>query len=55
MSDGADKSLQKAMPSRAWSLETLRGGLDTVELQHVKEEVIDRDIKDCMACCVRLV
>ncbi|CAE7893247.1 unnamed protein product [Symbiodinium necroappetens] len=34
------------MPSRAWSLDTLRLGLDAVELQQVKEEVLDRDIKE---------
>ena len=49
MSGGAEKALQKDMPSRAWSLDTLRLGLDTVELQQVKEEVLDRDIKDWTA------
>ncbi|CAE7280003.1 unnamed protein product [Symbiodinium sp. CCMP2592] len=42
MSGGAGKSLQKDMPSRAWSLETLRVGLDTLELQQVKEEEVER-------------
>ena len=37
------------MPSRAWSLETLRAGLAAVEFQQVKDELLDHDLKDCLA------
>ena len=46
MSGPGTKKVLQDMPSKAWSMETLRMGLDTIELQQVKEESIDRDIQD---------
>ena len=43
--DGSGERELLAMKSRAWSLETLKAGLQTVDLQQMKEESIDRDIK----------
>ena len=34
------------MPSRAWSLETLKAGLDAVAYQQIKDETIDADLQD---------
>ena len=36
------------MPSRAWSLETLRAGLEAVEFQQVKDELLNYDLQDCL-------
>ena len=43
--DGSGERELLAMKSRAWSLETLKAGLQTVDLQQMKEESIDREIK----------
>ena len=41
----SDKTVRE-MHSRAWSLETLRAGLDAVSYQQIKDEIKDGDLKD---------
>ena len=46
MDQSGASSDRMRLHSKAWSLETLQAGLEAVQQQRVKEERIDRDIKD---------